>query len=63
MFRIKEYTAYAKRCDAKAPQAQKQEILKSIEQKYNAEFEKQYTALLSNGKAFAEDNKLRVNWN
>lgn len=57
-----EYTAYAKLCDAKAPQAQKDEIIKSIEQKYNAEFEKQYASLLSNGKAFAEDNNLNVDW-
>ena len=57
-----EYTAYAKLCDAKAPQAQKDEIIKSIEQKYNPEFEKQYASLLSNGKAFAEDNNLNVDW-
>lgn len=57
-----EYTSYAKLCDAKAPQAQKDEIIKSIQQKYNAEFEKKYTSLLSNGKAFAEDNNLNVNW-
>lgn len=58
-----EYTAYAKLSDTKAPQEQKDELLKSIEQKYNAEFEKKYTSLLSIGKAFAEDNNLNVNWN
>lgn len=58
-----EYTAYAKLCDIKAPQEEKDMILKSIEQKYNAEFEKKYTSLLSIGKAFAEDNNLNVNWN
>lgn len=57
-----EYTAYAKLCDDKAPQAQKDEIIKSIEQKYNAAFEKQYAALLSNGKTFAKDNNLNVDW-
>ena len=58
-----EYTAYAKLCDTKAPQEQRDEILKSIEQKYTNEFEKKYTALLSSGKAFAEKNNLNVNWN
>lgn len=58
-----EYTAYAKLCDAKAPQDQKDKILKSIEEKYNAEFEKKYAALLANGKTFAEQNNLKVDWN
>jgi len=58
-----EYTAYAKLCDAKAPQAQKDEIIASIEQKYSARFEALYTALLTNGKAFAEANHLNVDWN
>ena len=58
-----EYTAYAKLCDAKAPQAEKDEIIASIEQKYSARFEALYTALLTNGKAFAEANQLNVDWN
>ena len=58
-----EYTAYAKLCDAKAAQAQKDEIIKSIEQQYSAQFEKHYDALLSNGKVFAKDNNLNVSWN
>jgi Skp family chaperone for outer membrane proteins len=58
-----EYIAYAKLCDAKASQAQRDEILNSIEQKYTAEFEKLYTALLTSGKAFAEENNLNVDWN
>jgi len=58
-----EYTAYAKLCDTKAPQAQKDEIIKSIAQKYNAEFEKRYGQLLENGKAFADKNGLKVDWN
>ncbi|OKS87440.1 hypothetical protein [Mucilaginibacter polytrichastri] len=59
----KEYTAYAKLCDAKAPQAQKDELINLIRQKYNAGFEKQYAALVSNGKAFAKDNNIDVHWN
>ncbi|AMR31658.1 hypothetical protein A0256_09595 [Mucilaginibacter sp. PAMC 26640] len=58
-----EYTAYAKLCDAKASQAQKDEIIRSIEEKYSAQFEKHYAALLSKGKAFAKDNNLNVTWN
>jgi len=58
-----EYTAYAKLCDAKAPQVQKDEIITSIEQKYSARFEALYTALLTNGKSFAADNNLNVDWN
>lgn len=58
-----EYTAYAKLCDSKAPQERKDEIIKSIEQKYNAEFEKKQVSLRSKGKAFADENGLNVNWN
>lgn len=57
-----EYTAYAKLCDSKAPQAQKDAIIKSIEQKYNAGFESKYSALLDEGKAFAAENNINVDW-
>ncbi|AMP99000.1 hypothetical protein AY601_2099 [Pedobacter cryoconitis] len=57
-----EYTAYAKLCDAKAPQEQKDKLIKSIEEKYNTGFEKKYSILLENGKAFAEENNLNVKW-
>jgi hypothetical protein len=57
-----EYTAYAKLCDAKAPQEQKDKIIRDIEEKYNKEFEKKYTVLLDNGKAFAQENNLNVKW-
>lgn len=57
-----EYTAYAKLCDTKAPQEQKDEIIKSIAQKYNAEFERKYGQLLESGKAFADKNGLNVDW-
>lgn len=57
-----EYTAYAKLCDSKAPQAQKDEILKAIEQKYSAEFESRYAELLAMAKVFAQENNLNVDW-
>lgn len=58
-----EYMAYAKLCDSKAPKEQKDEIIKSIEQKYYADFEAKYESLLSNGKAFAQQNNINVNFN
>jgi hypothetical protein len=57
-----EYTALAKLCDAKGPQEEKDKIIKSIEEKYNTEFEKKYSVLLEKGKAFAEENNLNVKW-
>lgn len=57
-----EYTNYAKLCDSKTDQAKKDELSRSIEQKYGAKFEKMYTDLLNSGKAFAEENKLNVDW-
>jgi len=57
-----EYTAYAKLCDTKAPQEQKDEIIKSIAQKYNAEFERKYGQLLASGKTFADKNGIQVDW-
>lgn len=57
-----EYTAYAKLCDTKASQEQKDEILKAIEQKYNAEFEAKLTSLFSLGKSFVSENNLNVQW-
>lgn len=58
-----EYTNYAKLCDSKADQAQKDALASSIEQKYAAQFERMYTDLMNTGKAFADDNKLNVDWN
>ncbi|MBB6274132.1 hypothetical protein HDF26_004605 [Pedobacter cryoconitis] len=57
-----EYTDYAKLCDARAPQEQKDKIIKAIQEKYNSAFEKKYSALLKKGKAFAEENNLNVTW-
>lgn len=57
-----EYTNYAKLCDSKADQAQKDALANSIEQKYAAKFEKMYIDLMETGKAFADENKLNVDW-
>lgn len=57
-----EYTAYAKLCDTKAPQQQKDEIITSIEKKYNVEFERRLMSLTALGKEFATENNLNVKW-
>ena len=57
-----EYMAYAKLCDSKASTAQKDELISFIENKYAAEFEKRFASLLANGKTFAADNGIEVNW-
>lgn len=58
-----EYMSYAKLCDSKATQEQKDKIIKSIEEKYYADFEAKYEALLSDGKVFAKQNNINVNFN
>lgn len=58
-----EYTNYAKLCDSKADQKQKDALANSIEQKYAAAFEKMHTDLMETGKAFAVENNLNVDWN
>lgn len=57
-----EYMVYAKLCDSKASQEEKDKLINSIEEKYNAEFEQKFSALLESGKAFAKDNNLNVTW-
>lgn len=57
-----EYTNYAKLCDSKADPAKKEEAVKLIEQKYSSTFEKMYIDLMDAGKAFADENKLNVDW-
>ena len=58
-----EYTNYAKLCDSKADEVQKEALAKAIEQKYGPTFEKMYTDLMETGKTFATENKLNVDWN
>lgn len=57
-----DYTNYAKLCDSKADPTKKEEAVKLIEQKYSSTFEKMYIDLMDAGKAFANQNKLNVNW-
>ena len=57
-----EYMAYAKLCDAKGPQEQKDQIIKEIDEKYNEAFEQKYIPLLEKGKVFAKENNLNVKW-
>lgn len=56
----KEYLDYARLCDQHAPQQQKDVIIQSINEKYNTEFEKLYTLLISKGKAYAAANGINV---
>jgi len=58
-----EYTNYAKLCDSKADETQKEALAQSIEQKYGPTFEKMYTDLMETGKTFATENNLNVDWN
>jgi len=57
-----EYTNYAKLCDSKADQAKKDEIITTIGEKYGTKFEQMYIDLMDDGKAFAKDNNLNVDW-
>lgn len=58
-----EYLAYAKLCDHKASQDQKDTILKTIDTRYKAGFETKYKELMAQGKAYADKNGVKVNWN
>jgi len=57
-----EYINYAKLCDSKADQAKKDEISTAIEEKYATKFEQMYIDLTDDGKAFAKENNLNVDW-
>lgn len=57
-----EYMAYAKLCDSKAGQPEKDALAKSITEKYGVNFEQKYTSLMEKGKLFAEANNINVNW-
>jgi len=58
----KEYMDYAKLCDAHGDQSAKDAILKGIDEKYRADFEKSYSNLMEKGKAYAAANDIQVNW-
>ena len=57
-----EYLAYAKLCDGKGSQAAKDELIKSIDQKYGARFEQNFNALMEKGKVYAQKHNIQVNW-
>ncbi|WP_316820531.1 hypothetical protein [Pedobacter gandavensis] len=57
-----EYTNYAKLCDSKGPEDQKQKIILDIEKKYVPKFEDKFALLLEKGKAYAEKHDLNVKW-
>lgn len=57
-----EYLDYAKLCDSKAPQSEKDALLKKIAVTYNAGFEERYNSLMVIAKAFAKSHNLKVNW-
>ena len=57
-----EYLSYAKLCDRKGSQADKDVIIKNIDQKYRVRFEQQYDLLLEKGKTYAKENNIQVNW-
>lgn len=57
-----EYTAYAKLCDTKGPEVQKEQIIQDIEKKYVPAFEEKFALLLEKGKAYAQKHDLNVKW-
>lgn len=57
-----EYKAYAKLCDAKADQDQKNAIIQQIDEKYRNQFEQKYDALLQKGKIYAAEHNIQVSW-
>jgi len=57
-----EYMAYAKLCDSKGSQQEKETMAAAIDAKYAASFEQKYNALLEKGKRYAEENNLPVDW-
>ncbi|MBB2148006.1 hypothetical protein [Pedobacter gandavensis] len=57
-----EYTAYAKLCDEKGPEDQKELIIQNIEKKYVPHFEEKLALLLDKGKAYAQKHDLNVKW-
>lgn len=57
-----EYMAYAKLCDAKGSEEQKQQIIQDVEKKYVPAFEEKFSLLLDKGKAYAQKHDLNVKW-
>jgi hypothetical protein len=57
-----EYTAYAKLCDTKAPESEKQALLGKIDNDYLPEVNVLFEELQAMGKKYAEKHNLNVNW-
>lgn len=57
-----EYTAYAKLCDTKAPDEEKQVVLQKIEKDYAPNVDQLFEGVYTLGKQFAEKHNLNVKW-
>ncbi|MFC3559766.1 hypothetical protein [Pedobacter jamesrossensis] len=57
-----EYLAYAKLCDSKGSDDEKDAMIKNIDQKYGERFEQNFNALMDKGKVYAKENNIQVNW-
>ncbi|MBV6479033.1 MAG: hypothetical protein HGGPFJEG_01794 [Ignavibacteria bacterium] len=57
-----EYVKLAEMYDSNAPADQIASFTNSIQEKYSAKFKELYDALISNGKAYADKNKIKVHW-
>lgn len=57
-----EYTAYAKLCDAKASDDEKQALLQKIEKDYSPEVNELFDDVYTLGKQYAEKHNLNVKW-
>lgn len=57
-----EYMAYAKLCDGKGNQEDKDALIKKIDEQYGLRFEQNYNALMEKGKAYASEHNIQVNW-
>lgn len=57
-----EYLAYAKLCDSKGSQADKDAMVENIDQKYGARFEQNFNSLMEKGKTYAQEHNIQVNW-
>jgi len=58
----REYTAYAKLCDAKGSITEKQKLLHKIEEEYMPEVNILFDSLYTMGKTYAEKHQLNVKW-
>ncbi|MGA9647930.1 hypothetical protein [Pedobacter sp.] len=57
-----EYLAYAKICDKKGSQEDKDALIQKIDQQYRSRFEQTCDSLMNKGKAYAAKHNIQVNW-